>query len=224
MNKAWDFILDRSPEELIGAGLVVFLLSLAASGIHALGRRKLNDNFMLTLGVIFLASIASLVLVVGFAVHAPTATGVPPYTFEKPPSGGFGPGMSLGPQILRAADADKDGRLSPKEASEAAERFVREADSAKTGSIDVGALSGAINRRPFPPPEFRPGPPNRFLAARLVERADADKDGHLSPEEAALFVRKADGDGKGYADTRDIDAALSDRVGPAPPVGDPTPP
>ncbi|MBX6315822.1 MAG: hypothetical protein IRY99_23350, partial [Isosphaeraceae bacterium] len=179
--------------------------------------------FMLTLGVIFLASIASMVLAAEFAIHTLKVTDGPPSTFRNPPPGGFGPGMSLGSQILQAADTDKDNRLSPKEAAEAAERFVHELASDNTGSIDVGTLSGAINRRLFPPPGFRPRrPPYRFLAARFVALIDEDKDGHISPDEAAQFVRQADVGGKGYADMEDIDAAVSDRTGPPPQVADPT--
>src|SRR5271163_288025 len=84
------------------------------------------------------------------------------------PPGGFGPGMFLAPQILEAADADKDSRLSPEEAAKAAERFVRDADKDKKGSLDVRALRDAINRRIGGPPpgvdddEPRPGPPPGF--------------------------------------------------------------
>ena len=40
------------------------------------------------------------------------------------------------------------------EAARAAERFGRDADSAKKGSIDLDALRDAMNRRMAPPPGF----------------------------------------------------------------------
>src|SRR5437588_121492 len=81
------------------------------------------------------------------------------------PPGGFGPGNFLTPQILRGADADEDGRLSPEEAREAAERLVREADEGKKGSIGVAELGEAINRRVAPPEGFGgPGGPGGFGA------------------------------------------------------------
>ncbi len=61
---------------------------------------------------------------------------------RRRPPGGFGPGMFLAPRILEAADADKDSRLSPEEAAKAAERFVRDADKDKKGSLDVGCAPG----------------------------------------------------------------------------------
>ena len=76
------------------------------------------------------------------------------------PPGRFGAGNFLAPLVLEAADTDKDGRLSPEEAAKAAERFVRDADSAKKGSIDLDALRDAMNRRMAPPPGFGgPGGP-----------------------------------------------------------------
>ena len=64
---------------------------------------------------------------------------------------GFGPGTFLAPGIVTYADANKDGRLSPDEAAAASERFLRDADSKKTGSLDNDALVAAINRRMRPP-------------------------------------------------------------------------
>ena len=62
------------------------------------------------------------------------------------PPGGFGPGMSFGPAILKLADADKDGKLSPKEAANFAAKLVRDADTKNTGSIDGPTLGRAINK------------------------------------------------------------------------------
>ena len=117
--------------------------------------------------------------------------------------GGFGPGMFLAPQILEIADTDQDGRLSPGEASRAAEKFIRDADAEKKGSIDAQALGRAINKRLGPPPGFGPGDdgdgpggptpgfgPGTFLAPQIVEGADKNKDGRLTPEEAAKAAEK----------------------------------
>jgi hypothetical protein len=40
-----------------------------------------------------------------------------------------------------------------------------------------------------------------------------NQDGHLTPEEAAEFVKKADKDGKGWADAVQIDQAQPARIG-----------
>jgi hypothetical protein len=117
------------------------------------------------------------------------------------PPGGFGPGMFLAPQIIRAADANNDGRLSPDEASKAAERFVRDADSSNKGSLDVDALAQAMNRRMGPPPDFGPGGPMGQEKA-LVKKFDKDGDKRLNRAErnaarASLKKEQAAGGGRG---------------------------
>lgn len=115
-----------------------------------------------------------------------------------PPPGGFGPGTFLAPQVMAAADADQDGRLSPREASEAAGRFVREADSAKKGSLDADTLAGAMNRRMGPPPGFGPGGP-MGRESMLLEKFDKDDDGRLDATErkAAREAAKKEGGSRG---------------------------
>ncbi len=154
-----------------------------------------------------------------------------------PGGGEFGPGTFLAPQALAAADADGNGRLTPTEAAEAALRFVRDADTDKKGSIDEQALGRAINRRierpdsfgPGGPPEGPDGPPpddfgpGTFLAPRIVELADANKDGRMSPDEGARFaerfVREADRSGKGSIDAGALGQAINRNIGPPPGFG-----
>ena len=115
--------------------------------------------------------------------------------------GGFGPGTFLGPRILEAADTNKDGRLSPDEAAKAAERFVREADTKKQGSLDEGTLAGAINQRMGPPPGFGPGGPGGPMGQerKLVKQFDKDADGRLNllERQAARDAMKKDRQGGG---------------------------
>jgi EF hand len=151
----------------------------------------------------------------------------------------FGPGMFLAPQVLEIADADADGRLSPEEAAKTAENLVRQTDSEKKGSIDAAALGRAINRRLGPrdggpggpadgsggPPGGGPGGfgPGKFLGPRILEAADVDKDGRLSPEEAASgaarFVRAADTTKKGSLDERTLAESINQHIGPPPGSG-----
>ncbi|WP_165250446.1 CotH kinase family protein [Paludisphaera soli] len=140
------------------------------------------------------------------------------------PGGGFGPGMFLAPAILAEADADGDGRLSPEEAGKAAARFVAEADADENGSLDAQALGRALNRRiPGPPGmpvdeggDFGPG---TFFGPMLLEAADADQDGKLTPKEAIAaaerFVRGRDAD-KGGLDAESLAAAVNSNM-PGPP-------
>ena len=157
------------------------------------------------------------------------------------PPPGFGPGMFLAPQVLEFADANADGNLSVEEAAKAADKFIREADAEKKGSIDGAALGRAINRRLGPPPGFGPGGPpggdpggppgdgpggpggfgpGTFFGPRILEAADLNKDGRLSPEEAAKgaerFIREADTRKRGSINEDTIAAAINQRMGPGP--------
>ncbi len=93
------------------------------------------------------------------------------------PPGRFGAGNFLAPLVFEATDADKDGRLSPEEAARAAERFVRDADSTKKGSIDLETLRDVMNRRMAPPPGFGgpggpPGAPPRRPSGEPIRKGE----------------------------------------------------
>ena len=150
---------------------------------------------------------------------------------------GGGPGTFLGPAILKAADLDKDGRVTPEEAGKAAAKLVRDADTKKAGAIDGEALGRAINKLLPPPPGFGDGDgpppgdfgPGTFFGPMVLTAADADKDGKLSPEEAAkaaeAFVRAADSAKKGSIDADTLALAMNKSMGgpggPGGPFGGP---
>jgi len=50
---------------------------------------------------------------------------------------------------------------------------------------------------------------------QMVAAADTDRNGRLTKEEVAQLVQKADGDGDGSVDFRDIDAFLRNRMRPS---------
>jgi hypothetical protein len=184
-----DLILARSPEEVIGAILLASLMSVVTATLYSLSRRKLGDPTMLLAGMMLLVSVTSMVLAAGYVARGMKDTAFPgPGTsfqsFDNPPPGGFGPGLTLAPQIMRLFDTDHDGRLSPREAAGAAEGLVREADLNKQGYLDVGGLSGAISRRMEVPPGSRPGGPP--VVTQPIPAADPDRNGHLSSVEVAL--------------------------------------
>ena len=93
--------------------------------------------------------------------------------------------MFLAPQIMELADTNKDGRLTPEEAAKAAEKFVRDADRDKKGSIDEASLASAMNRRMGPPPGFgrRAGWADGRRDRKLVKKFDKDADGRLNRAE-----------------------------------------
>lgn len=168
----------------------------------------------------------------------PRSSGPPPKPEDRGgpggPPGGFGPGAFLAEEIIRIADADKDGRLSPEEAGNAAERFIREADSDRRGSLDVQGLEQAIGGRMGRPPGpgrgsldrgGPPGGPGGFLGRQILQGADTDKDGRLSPEEARTaakrLIQEIDEGGKGSIDRESLIAAINQRISPPEGFGGP---
>ena len=150
--------------------------------------------------------------------------------------GGFGPGNFLAPQILKAGDLNKDGHLTAEEALEAAAQFVRDADTAKAGTIGVEELRTALNKQITGPGPGGPGgpggPPGGFaggdsLAPKILAAADANKDGRISPDEAAdaaaRFVREEDREKDGLIDFETFYRALNRRTGHGAPLGLGTP-
>jgi spore coat protein H len=92
--------------------------------------------------------------------------------FPAPPGGGppgggpagFGPGAMLAGEIVKRADADKDGKVTVEKLVAAAESLFKEADKDGKGKLDEAALAAGINRLFPPPPGFGPpgggfGPP-----------------------------------------------------------------
>ena len=64
---------------------------------------------------------------------------------EDGPPGGFGPGMFWAPGIFQAGDTNKDGKLTPEEASAAVTKFL--ADTKEVGPLNEATLAKLINQR-----------------------------------------------------------------------------
>lgn len=77
--------------------------------------------------------------------NAPNRSSGPP----RGPGGGrgpaFGPGMFLAPAFLNAADADKDGKLTPEEFNTLGERWFSAWDKDKSGQLNPDKLRDGLN-------------------------------------------------------------------------------
>ena len=113
------------------------------------------------------------------------------------PTGGFGQPMKIGTMMagpmLEARDTDKDGKMSKGEWAATAKKVFGVAEKDRDGRATEKALAEAINGMwPKPPegaPRGFPGPGN-MLAASIVKRADADKDGKLTLDELVVAAEK----------------------------------
>ena len=152
-------VLDRSPEELIGALLVAAAIAGVMAGIYALGRRKSNPDPSFV-GVLNLAAgAACMVLTAGYIHYKET---------------------------LRTSGSAFDTRAP------------------RTGSPD-GARSSSRH-------SMRPSFGHRWSSGRHVAiAADTDRDGLLTPDEAAGMVGLADTDGDGKANVAEIDRLVEGR-------------
>lgn len=152
------------------------------------------------------------------------------------PGGGFGPGNFHSPQILAAADADKDDKLSRKEFLDLSTKWLRDWDKDKNGSLDEDEVKSGLNDALGPPPNAAPGGfkppagfgPGMFLGTPLLKAADTDKSGKVSKDEwAALFgswFKQWDKGNDDHLDNADLIAGLNAAFGPPAGFGPPRPP
>lgn len=106
----------------------------------------------------------------------------------RPVGGGFGPGQFHAPQILAAADADKDQKLTQQEFLNLSAKWLRDWDKNQSKSLDGEEIQNGLSEALGPPADspFKPpagfGPGN-FLGPPLVKAADSNQDGKISRDE-----------------------------------------
>lgn len=171
-------ILDRSPDELIGAVIVALGLSLAFAGVDFLARRKLGEARMLTVGLMIGANLISMCVAAGYLVHMTRMRSTK--ATEQARMAATRPYLVLVESTFRAADKNQDGLLSSDEASFAAAEFVRRVDPTGKGMVDPFSLEQSLSlsgfhsgRRPIGGP--MPFPPRPGLGQRRGLRPRQDE-------------------------------------------------
>jgi len=136
-------VVDRSADELIGAVIIALALSLAMAGLYCLGRRSLRENMTPIIVLMLVANLVSMCVGAGYLALVRKKVGRPLM------AGRFGSVAGSESMwtdaIFRAADLNRDGRITGEEASLAADQFVRRADSSGRGAIDPQSLDRAIS-------------------------------------------------------------------------------
>jgi hypothetical protein len=150
-------VVDRSPDELIGAVIVAFALSLAMAGVFCVGRRSARENVMPVIVLVLVANLVSMAVGAGYLAHLRGKRGE--QTNGSRQTTVVGHEVMWTEAIFQAADVNRDGRLSSEEASLAAAAFVRRADETGTGAIDARSLCDALVGTSFHVREWSRVPP-----------------------------------------------------------------
>jgi hypothetical protein len=186
-----DAILKRSAEELIGALFIVAALGIVMAGCYAVYRKKSSPSPSFVGGMALPGFALCMVFTAGYVEYEASDWGRKPSVIQ-PASGRVWPGSPRwGFVSLGAQGSDR-----------AAE---------KTGS------PSRDRRRPFSqaalPHPWSVSGTGWSSGFHIVVAADENRDGRLTPDEAARLVRKADTDGDGSVNFRDIDRLIASRPG-----------
>jgi hypothetical protein len=146
--------VDRSADELIAAVMIAVILALAMAGIYWIGRRKFSDVLMPMIVLMIVGNTLAMAVSAGYLMRARRrplhiAHGESPIMFARgnPP---LWPERQFVGTLFRVADTNRDGLLSPDEASQAITELVKKADSSGGGSVDADSLIDyvrAVERR-----------------------------------------------------------------------------
>lgn len=159
--------------------------------------------------------------------------------FGGPPPGDFGPGTFHAPQFLKAADTDRDQKVSVVEFAKLAEKWLAEWDKDSSKSLNLDELTKGLNAAlTVAPPAGAQGPeapgpggfrpptgfgPGTFLGRPLLRLADSDRDQSAAQEEwTSLFegwFTKWDVGKDGLLDETEIRKGLNAALAGPPPGG-----
>jgi hypothetical protein len=141
LNLLGNAIVDRSPDELIGAVAIALTISLGMAGLYCIGRRKITENLLPIIALMIVANLLSMAVGAGYFQLARKKMGyVTREAAWRPPGGPGGSCELLTQRIFQEADRNHDRRISKEEASLAAVELLRRADANGTGSIDPVTL------------------------------------------------------------------------------------
>ncbi len=150
-----DAVLDRSPEELIGAMIFAIAVAIVMSGLYKLGRHKAIHAPTLVGVLVFAGGILCMALAAGY-IERSEAAGMPrPGTQPARSPGDSNRRTQAGPwasnrmhwssgfHVMVAADEDHNGHLTREEAT----HLVQRADTDGDGSVNFQDIDRLIISR-----------------------------------------------------------------------------
>lgn len=149
-----------------------------------------------------------------------------------PGPGAFGPGNFHGEQILRAADADKSGKLTREELRDLGAKWLQTWDKDQSQTLNGDEVAAGLNDALGPPPNAPGGfklpagfGPGRFLGPPMMKAADADGDGLITDKEWTMLMetwfRNWDTNKDDELESSEVIAGLNKAFGPPPGLGPP---
>lgn len=194
-NSVYNALIDLPPAVLIGVLFLSLASALVISGIFTLLKKRVADTQMLLTVLLVASFAASATLGIGYERYTREQMKFPPGFSVRNPNqqrdnnrGGhrFGSNAFFAQRIMELADADKDGRLSTDEASNAASEFIHTVAHGDDDSIDSRALGNSIRSILYRPPGSRFGS-HGFAASPQdpgpFDDFDKNKDGRLTRDE-----------------------------------------
>ncbi len=201
LESTYDAILNRSPEELVGALFTASAVAIVVAGVYALSRRKSSPSPSLVGGLSLAAGALCMAVAAGYIEYVNSGASENPSVLSKWQGGGpgpgnppspwsfSGPGWSSGFHVVVAADENHDGRVTPEEVAQ----LVRKADTDGDGSVDFHDIDRLIMSRLKHPPQPHgltpPWPSNHKAVSKSPGREDRRAE-HADHEKDASYLKK----------------------------------
>lgn len=156
LNFLGDAILDRSADDLIGALVLACFAGVAATSLHRLLQARVPNSGMLLAGLVILVNFACMISAAGYALKADRDARILKQREVTPTPPGatrseFSMDDEIARRLMKSADSDGDGALSPEEARTAVDAIFVDLPRREDGGVDVPRLSSKIRRAFFPP-------------------------------------------------------------------------
>jgi|GEM_PF-3951278 len=164
LHSVYESLVDKSPQHMVMALFLALAGALVVAQLYFFVSRKVADPQVVLTGMMVFALALAAALGIGFERYSReiSARNIPASFQQVRRHQHSNIEWQIARRILEVADSDKDGRLSPEEASQAAAKHVREASSFDdTDAANIRALTHLVRYATMPPsimPHSHPHP------------------------------------------------------------------